>query len=449
MLFILELINGILNVYLCVHFLGRCFCKRGTNRLWDMGIFAATVLLSMGARGGENNLVNLIISLASLILVTFIYKASRKDRLMSVAFIFSTSAFCDFVAYVMTGLIFPMEGAGLMQHMPAWLIGHILCLVLLYISLHLGICIFREHEEYSAFQPVYLRWIMLLVPFAYLAVGNAVFYSEQGFVWNTAAASWPVIAALLFLYFLIFYFYQTLLRYGKLRAEQMVLERMEEHYRKEIALIQQHQDKVRMMKHDMKNHLISLKNLMEQANYEDSKAYIDEMIPELGMAKTIRTGNIMIDGILNSKIYLADQSGVLVHTDINVPLDMNLSYKSLTIILGNLLDNALEACMKVPEDKRTVRIKMFWLHHVLTLEVVNPYVGVIRKRGEHFLTDKQEDGHGMGLASVYHAVEQNSGELEISYHEAMPDGTKLFRVRILLYLDPKPPCDREGENSET
>lgn len=445
MLFILELMNGILNVFLCLYFLGRCFPRRSSNRLWEISLFAATVLLSMGARGGENNLVNSIIPLASLILVTFVFKISWTDRLMSVAVLFSAGAFSDFVAYVMTGLLFPEDGAGSMHYMPAWFTRHILCLVLLYITLYLQTSIFREHEEYRAYQPVYLRWIMLLVPVAYMVAGNAVFYSDQGFVWNTTAASWPVIIALLFLYFLIFYFYQTLLHYGKLRAEKMVLDRMEEHYRKEISLVQQHQEKIRMMKHDMNNHLISLKNLMEKKDYEGSKAYIDEMVPELGMAKAIHTGNIMIDGILNSKIYLADQRNIPVHTDIYIPPDLNLSYKSITIIVGNLLDNALEACVKVSADKRTIRIKMFWLHQVLTFEVVNTYEGVIRKRGEHFLTDKQEDGHGMGLASVSHAVEQNSGELEISYHEVMPDGTKLFRVRILLYLDPMSPHNKEGE----
>lgn len=449
MLFILELIHGLLNVFLCFHFLSRCFCRKGINRLREISMFAAIVLLSMCARSVENNLVNLLLSFISLILMTFVYEISWTERLMSAAFMFSASAISDFVAYVMIGLIFSEEGAGLMRHMPARVSEHMICLALVYLSLCLGTCIFKEHEEYSGYQPRCLRWIMLLIPFAYLVMGNTVLCSEQGVVWNSAVASWPLLIALLFLYFLILYFYQTLLRFGKRRAEQMALECMEEHYRREISLLQQQQDKVRTMKYDIKNHLISLKQLIELENYEESKAYIDGMVPELGMIKTIHTGNSMIDGILNSKIYLAKQSNIPIHTDINIPPDLNMSCKGITIILGTLLDHALDACMKAPADKRSIRIKMFWLHHVLTVEVVNTYMGVIRKQGEHFLTDKPEEGHGLGLASISRAVDQYSGKLEISHHETLPDGTKLFRVRILLYLDTLLPCDRIGETHET
>lgn len=132
MLFILELINGILNIALCFHFLSRCFCRKRANRLWEISLFCAILLFSMGARGGENNLVNLLISLISLIFMTFIYQLSWTDRLMSVTVMFSTGAFSDFVAYVMTGLIFPEQGANLMHYLPAWLTGHILCLILLF-----------------------------------------------------------------------------------------------------------------------------------------------------------------------------------------------------------------------------------------------------------------------------------------------------------------------------
>lgn len=433
MLIFLEMMNGALILILYSYFLHKCFRLKKPGRSIELITFLSVLIISMAAQGGKSNLMNMLISFACFFIMTLIYRVSWADRLMVITVMSSSGFLCDFVAYVTTGLLFPEKSANLMMYMPAWFTGHIIHLTLVFLSLNLGICIFKEYDEYSEYQPPYLRFIMLFVPIAYLVIGNAVFYSEQSDLWHTAEASWPVIAALTFLYCLLFFFYQTLLRYGKWRAEQMVFGRMGEYYRMEISLIQQHQENVRIMKHDMKNHLISIKSLIEQEKYEESEAYIDEMIPELRMANAVHSGNVMIDGILNSKIYLGTQRGIPIHTDISMPPDLKLNHTSITIILGNLLDNALDACGKLPADKRNIHIKMSWQHHVLTFEIANTYMGELRKNGEQILSDRKEEGHGMGLTSVSRAVNQNSGEFKIRCDETRPDGIKIFRVRVMLY----------------
>ncbi|MDE5823632.1 MAG: GHKL domain-containing protein [Lachnospiraceae bacterium] len=98
-------------------------------------------------------------------------------------------------------------------------------------------------------------------------------------------------------------------------------------------------------------------------------------------------------------------------------------------MFGNLLDNALEACMEVEEGKRYVTLDASYKKEVLMISVTNPYRGERRKNraGKYVTTKKDRRSHGLGLSSVEQATEAYRGQVDA-------DGQGgVFRVSVVMY----------------
>lgn len=185
--------------------------------------------------------------------------------------------------------------------------------------------------------------------------------------------------------------------------------------------------KMRGWRHDYRNHIQVLKAYASSGNLEAIKAYLDELDTDLATVDTvIKTGNAMADAILNSKISLAKSKGIEVHADASIPLALTTPDIDLCVIIGNLFDNAIEASMKLPEDKRIIRIYMNMKNTQLYISFTNfTATGKMDKVGKVFKTTKGE-GHGLGLVRIDNIIERLGGYLSRNSE----DGA--FTTEILL-----------------
>ena len=171
-------------------------------------------------------------------------------------------------------------------------------------------------------------------------------------------------------------------------------------------------NKIRGFRHDYRNHIQAMKSHAAAGDLDAIAEYLDGLDAELDTIEpAIKTGNRMADAILNSKISLANAKGIQVIADANIAVELTISQVDLCIILGNLLDNAMEACMGLDEDKRLIRIYMEMKNTQLYISVTNTASkGKRRKHFNRHLTTKGE-GHGFGLARIDHIVERHGGYL--------------------------------------
>ena len=136
--------------------------------------------------------------------------------------------------------------------------------------------------------------------------------------------------------------------------------------------------------------------------------------------------NPMTDAILNSKISLAKAKGIEVAADAHIPVQLKSSEIDLCCILGNLFDNAIEASMKLPEDKRLIRVYMDMKNTQLYISFTNFTAGKkMQKEGGLFRSTKGE-GHGFGLVRIDAIVERLDGYISRNSE----DGA--FTTEILL-----------------
>lgn len=215
-------------------------------------------------------------------------------------------------------------------------------------------------------------------------------------------------------------FFQNRL-HKKLAAYQREI--METHYRETETMYQE----MRGWRHDFRNHLQLLKSYAQKGDLDAVQAYLAELEQDLSRVDpAVKTGNTMADAILNSKISLARSKGVPVRADARIPVKLSISDLDLCVILGNLFDNAIEASLALPEDKRMIRVYMDMKGTQLYISFTNfTAADKQRKIGRRFATTKGE-GHGLGLVRIDNIIDRLDGYLSRNSE----DGA--FTTEILL-----------------
>lgn len=189
-----------------------------------------------------------------------------------------------------------------------------------------------------------------------------------------------------------------------LRLVEYQTEQAEKHLN-EVRSIHQ---EMRGYKHDFHHHLQTLKGQLESGETERALAYIERLDTQLLNVDTLlKTGNISLDAILSAKIAQAKAENIAVTVKANVPDLLTISDLELSIIVGNLLDNAIESCCTVPGD-RFIRIYMSMKRNMLYFSMLNAAGAKKKKTGSLFTTNKDR-AHGFGLRRAEAILEEHGG----------------------------------------
>lgn len=204
-------------------------------------------------------------------------------------------------------------------------------------------------------------------------------------------------------------------------------------YQSELA--EKHYDEVENMyrqmrgwRHDYKHHIQTMKAHLAMGQYEELDAYLGELDTDLTEVDTVlRTGNVRIDAVLNSKLAVAKAKGIHVNAKALVPESMVINEVDLCILMGNLLDNAMEGCGKTEGERQFIRVYIEVLKEQLYIYVSNSTAYQIRKEGGQYLSTKRGN-HGFGLMRIDRVVKKYNGYLNRQNEEGV------FATEIMLPL---------------
>ncbi|MCM1167550.1 MAG: ATP-binding protein [Lachnospiraceae bacterium] len=182
---------------------------------------------------------------------------------------------------------------------------------------------------------------------------------------------------------------------------------------KQVREIQNMYRQIRGWRHDYRNHIQNMKIWFEKGDSERLSAYLDQLADDLDNVDTvIKTGNVMADAILNSKLNVAEKLNIRLNVKANVPAGLPMSDVELCSVLGNMLDNAVEACAALPEEERFMRVYIGKLKGQMYLSVQNS-AGRVRKEKGAYLSTKEsvsaESLHGYGLFRIDRVVKKYGG----------------------------------------
>lgn len=183
-------------------------------------------------------------------------------------------------------------------------------------------------------------------------------------------------------------------------------ELVETHY----AEVENMYRQIRGWRHDYRNHIQTMKAYASTNDLGAIKDYLDKLDTDLSTVDTVvKTGNAMADAILNSKISLAKAKHIPVMADAHIPVALTTSELDLCVIIGNLFDNAIEASLALPEEKRQIRVYMDMKNTQLYISFTNlTAMKKLRKENGRFHTTKGE-GHGFGLVRIDNIISRLDG----------------------------------------
>ncbi len=187
--------------------------------------------------------------------------------------------------------------------------------------------------------------------------------------------------------------------------------------------------KMRGWRHDYHNHIQVLKAHVELKAYDEAKNYLDMLNDDLTSVDTvIKTGNVMVDAILNSKLTMIKEKGIHVDATAVVPQNVPFSGIDLSVLIGNLLDNAIEACVQIPkEEERFIRIYIDIVKKQFYISVTNSMSGRARKNGLQYFSGKA-GVHGFGLLQIDRIASKYGGFINRQNEEGV------FATEVMLPL---------------
>ena len=223
-------------------------------------------------------------------------------------------------------------------------------------------------------------------------------------------------------------------------SDNLELKRKNSIYQLEIDLYNTHikeresaMMEFRQARHDLKHQIIYLLDLSEKKEYDKLEVYLKKLIdwePLEGLV-IANTENFMIDALVNYKYSFAKRNGIAFQAKLEVPTSLPFEDADLCIILGNALDNAMEAGLRGNVPTPYVDLKIKYDRGSLIMIIENSFDGKIRKnQNGKILTRKQEvENHGIGIDSISRAAEKYHGFLDIE----SDDGK--FCLTVILYAE--------------
>ena len=271
----------------------------------------------------------------------------------------------------------------------------------------------------------------IFIPIGSIYIMNAVFVlADEAKKEYAEVYSLVSVVILILVNMLIGYIYIKLADDQQIRRKNTV-------YEQQLELCERHQEEtelatlqIRDVKHNMKNNLISLLAYAEQGECEKMIDFINDVMEEGKMrtSKVVTTGNVVIDSLIEYWKRVAEKEEIEFQAELSIPMEMPFKGADISLILGNLLENAIEGAEKA-EKRKYIKLRIKYDKKNLLIAVENSYGGKLKKiKGELRTTKEDTANHGIGLASVRRAARKYQGTVFID--DTIPE---CFLVRVVLY----------------
>ena len=231
-----------------------------------------------------------------------------------------------------------------------------------------------------------------------------------------------ILSLLVFLLFLTVFFFaasglKTALLVAREQAEQRYFEEVDEK-----------NAEARMLRHDMNNHLAAVAMLLQEKKTEDAKEYLRHVMEGLEATKPpVRTGIGVLDGVLMAKETAAKEKGIRINMEFEGGMQgCMVPDHELCSLFGNLLDNCVEACERLPQEKRWAKLKVNRQMEMVCVFCENPYDEIKREGGKLVTQKADPKSHGLGIRQMERIVKKHGGTMEIETEN------NVFSVSILL-----------------
>jgi len=380
----------------------------------------------------HNNYINIFVSITILLLVLFPYTAPLKEKIILMIFFMAMGVTADIFTNIIMSFSMRISLIEVLQPSLINLIGIIFSKLTLALFCVIAFKILRRREYFRLSIGYWLA--VVIVPIGSMITIVSFFSSYRNFAADTSFI--VLITFLAIINFFVFFVYDKILEEYITKNEIQLLSKQIEYYDYQFEQIKSSQEVISKIKHDMEKHLLALKLDLEEDRIDEAKKSITDVIGDLQTGGgPANSGNADIDAILNYKANAAKEYGVRIDCELHLPYTLNLNATDMAVILGNAIDNAVEACKSVELSDRDISISVRYEKSNLFITIANPFVGnlLYDSAGGINTTKREKPFHGIGLRSIREMIEKYDGVMDVSTEN------NIFILRIVLFNANKSP----------
>jgi signal transduction histidine kinase len=365
-------------------------------------------------------ILNLIITVLSLFAITFSYKSTLSKKIIASILIYLTSFISEAIVAGTLGI------TGFSPFIKEQY-GDIFSLVIVELIMFSFVKIVGRFNNLDNEIPVPGLFIITAIVVPIISIFFEIQISMQDDISDLVYCM--SLICILALNFIILYLYDSLAKAFKDRIQSEISKQKKLYYQNQAKIIQQSYESTQQLRHDIKNYGIALAELIKNNENEKALDYLSSLSGFLEPAKIFsKTGIVAIDSIINYKFSKAEESGICIDSEIAIPYDIPFKANDFVAILGNLLDNAIEATSQA--ENKYINFRIEYDKGTIIIVLKNSYNGNLNLLGNTYKTTKQDIStmHGIGLKSIESAVKKYNGEMVTSHTE------NEFSVKIILFL---------------
>lgn len=221
--------------------------------------------------------------------------------------------------------------------------------------------------------------------------------------------------------------FENLYKSFSVKIERDILWEQTRAYENQNEIINRVTSSLKSIKHDMSNHLSVLGELSRNDKIDELQNYIYSMSLKTEVSdRVLNSDNFIFDSIINFKLMELKDEDVEISLNVVVPSNIEILAYDLTVILGNLLDNAIRA-LKTPHENKKLQIQARCSKGSLLIYVDNTFSeDIIRQHGKIITSKDDKENHGLGLKNIEKSLENYNGFIKISHTE------KIFSASVLI-----------------
>lgn len=411
-LYLLSNIFRTFNVYL---FFETFFTSERKSRIKGCCYGLFYLIISMEYVFLDIPILTLLLNIVGLLALTLLYPSNYKKKVLGAGFILALLLAVESVVVALTDrFAFPFTQQGEYSSLAG-----IVCIPLVSFLL---LIVYRKFKRRRGdiLIPVSYWITVIIVPVSCIYMIVLGFCVSYIYVWQLVS----IVIMMFAITLSVFQLYEKQIDFFQKENRRNMLEAQNQYYHKQLVVYQEMTTATRSVRHDMKNHLLSIAALAEKEDCDAVGEYVRDLQEFTYSIYThVMTGNIVFDSILNSKMFQAQEKGLVTDFKIAIPDELNMNEVDCTILFGNLLDNAIE------NAKEKIMLNVHYDKGRLIVCCENEFEGERIHNGELFETTKTDVGnHGYGLQNIRRIVKKYGGMFDLS------DDADRFKVDIIMYL---------------
>lgn len=345
-----------------------------------------------------------LLSIASTLLIAVLYPARFESKLIFSILYLILGFIAESLSYYFILTFHEAQGKGDLSTLENRLI-ILLISTLIMLLFILVIRFIKRGQDYKISKAYYLI-ITFIILISLFILNSLFFYLEKNLFYVFS------VIGILMINILIIFLFDKMIEKFRLTDEKRQLQKQmdyqDDSYKKTVHSF----NSIKRIIHDINKQLVYIRTCIQENQYQQAIQHINQTLDQINISyQRVNTGNLVVDAMVSNALNIAYDNRITVKHDIRiVAADIRLDRFDLCVVIGNVLDNAIEAVRLVLKDEdKFIHLRIYSNNYALTMQVVNSRREFVNQ--EHRMIKENPDFHGIGLTNIQRVAEKYGGYL--------------------------------------